>query len=120
MTLAEKTLWAELRKARLNIRRQLPIGPYLVDFVRHAADLVFEVDGGVHRLPDVAARDAVRTAWLEARGYTVLRFTNEEVLANLESVAGVICAAAAPPSQPSPRRRGRAFTRSPARFPETA
>ncbi len=71
------------RKLDLNgghFRRQAPFGPYIVDFVHHAARLIFEVDGGVHALPDVARRDAERDAWLTQRRYAVVRVSNAEAL----------------------------------------
>ena len=109
LTLAEKKLWTELRKFKLPIRRQTPIGTHIVDFVCHAAKLVIEVDGGVHRLEDVAEKDAVKAQWLEGRGYRILRISNEEVLADPEGAASAIATAVlTPPSQPFPRRGGRA------------
>ena len=107
--MAEAKLWPALRRFKLNIRRQTQIGPYVVDFVCHAADLVIEVDGGIHRLPEVAARDAAKTSWLESRGYRVLRFSNDDVIGDPEGIAFTIATAVgAPPSQPFPRRGGRA------------
>jgi hypothetical protein len=69
MTLAEKKLWAELRKRGLNLRRQAPVGRYIADFVGHAASLVIEIDGPLHELPDENLRDAERTLWLNSQGY---------------------------------------------------
>ena len=79
-TPAEKELWAMLRGGKLGarFRRQQPVGPYIVDFYCAAAGLVIELDGAGHA--DQAAYDARRTAWLEERGLTVLRFANAEVL----------------------------------------
>ncbi|HSV03565.1 MAG TPA: endonuclease domain-containing protein [Phenylobacterium sp.] len=80
MTWTEARLWKELRKLDVNFRRQAPIGRYFADFASHARRLVIEIDGGVHaRLPDVAARDLERQAWLESQGYRVLRFTDRQV-----------------------------------------
>jgi very-short-patch-repair endonuclease len=80
MTWTEQRLWKELRKLEANFRRQASIGPYFADFATHNPKLVIEVDGGVHeRLPDVAARDLQRQAWLETQGYVVLRFTDRQV-----------------------------------------
>jgi len=86
---AEKTLWMKLRHKQLEgvkFRRQQPIGPYIVDFVSFARKLVIEIDGGQHDEENVRAKDERRTAWLEERGYRVLRFWNNEVLMNLEGV----------------------------------
>jgi very-short-patch-repair endonuclease len=84
---AEQRLWAELRKVDAHIRRQAPIGPYICDFACHAKKLVIEVDGEVHeRLPEVAARDLVRTEWLTSQGYRVVRFTNRQVDADVWAI----------------------------------
>jgi very-short-patch-repair endonuclease len=82
-TPAEQRLWKVLKTLKLNgshFRRQVAFGPYIVDFVCHGARLVVEVDGGIHRLPEVAARDAEREAWLTRRRYAVVRITNEQAL----------------------------------------
>ncbi|MFD1557641.1 endonuclease domain-containing protein [Paraburkholderia silviterrae] len=90
MTDAEQLLWRHLRAHRLcgqKFRRQQPVGPYIVDFVHFGARLVIEADGGQHNgNPDDAARDA----WLRNRGFTVLRFWNDEILLNVEVVLEVI------------------------------
>ena len=83
---AERRLWTQLRQRQLGgfrFRRQQPIGTYVVDFFCSEAALIIEIDGGQH---DASERDAARTRWLEARGYRVLRFWNNEVLANIEGV----------------------------------
>jgi very-short-patch-repair endonuclease len=77
-TYAEKQLWNLLRRTGLHFRRQAPMGHYVVDFVCHQHRLVIELDGGIHRLPEVAARDAEREVWLTGRGYRVMRFWNEQ------------------------------------------
>ena len=84
MNYSEQRLWKELRKLDVNFRRQAPIGPYFADFAAdfavYAHKLVIEVDGGVHeRLEAVQLRDAERQRWLEAEGFTVLRFTDRDV-----------------------------------------
>ena len=68
----------------LRFRRQAPIGPYIVDFFCPDAKLVVEVDGGQHT--DQQDYDERRTNWLEERGYRVLRFWNNDVLANTDGV----------------------------------
>lgn len=86
-TEAETRLWARLRDRRLNgwkFRRQVPIGHFVVDFLCKRAALVVEVDGSQH-IPRAGA-DAMRTATLEARGYRVLRYWNNQVLADTENV----------------------------------
>lgn len=95
---AERLLWRGLREAlpQVKFRRQVPIGPYVVDFCAHAARLIVEVDGGQHA---DNARDAERTAYLEAAGYRVLRFWNNEVLTNLTSVLQSVASAHQPLSR---------------------
>ena len=106
LTDAERALWDVLRAHRfegVGFRRQMPIGPYIVDFVAHRMRLVIEVDGGQHYATDGLEKDRTRDAWLAERGYRVLRFSNLDVLENTDGVADAI-AAALPPSQPSPAR----------------
>jgi very-short-patch-repair endonuclease len=85
---AERVLWQKLRAKQLRLRfpRQFPLGPYIADFVCLRAKLIVEIDGGQHN----DGRDRKRTAWLEERGYTVLRFWNHDVLRNPEEVIRVI------------------------------
>jgi very-short-patch-repair endonuclease len=88
---AERRLWSRLRKRQLEgwrFRRQAPLGPYVVDFACLAARLVIEVDGGQHSWR--AQQDAARKSWLEAHGYQVLRFWNNEVLASTDAVLATI------------------------------
>ncbi len=110
-TPAEKSLWKVPRKLALNgthCRRQ-PFNRYVVDFVCHGARLVVEVDGGSHNLDVVAACDAERDTWLNARGYRVVRITNELALfdphAAVERIAGEI-GACTPTPNPSPQGGG--------------
>ncbi len=91
----ERILWSVLRNKQLKglrFRRQHAVGPYVVDFHSPAAKLVVEVDGESHA--GRAAEDAKRSAYLEARGLTVLRVTNDDVMGNLEAVAMAILGAA--------------------------
>ena len=74
-------------------RRQVPIGPYVVDFVCLSKRLVVEIDGGQHALQ--GARDAGRTAFLAERGYRVLRFWNNDVLMQRGAVLQAIAQALA-------------------------
>ncbi len=90
-TEAEKRLWDALRGRQIDrhrFRRQHPLGAYVVDFVCLAEKLVVEVDGGQHA--ENLHADAERTAWLQSRGYRVLRFWNNDVLENMEGVAEAI------------------------------
>lgn len=95
-TPAESALWEAIRGrqlAGLHFRRQHPVGRFIVDFYCPAKKLVVEIDGGVH--DNQVARDEARTALIEAHGYHVLRFRNEEVLAQRQSVLDQIAATAA-------------------------
>jgi very-short-patch-repair endonuclease len=86
MTDAERRLWSVLRSRRLQgykFRRQRPIGPFIADFACIEHRLVVEADGGQYLESEYDAR---RTAWLEARGWRVLRFWNNDILANTEGV----------------------------------
>jgi len=84
MTDAEMLLWRYLRAKRFGVKftRQMPIGPYIADFMARQARLIIEVDGGQH----TAGRDEKRTAFLEREGYRVIRFWNNDVLGNIEGV----------------------------------
>jgi crossover junction endodeoxyribonuclease RuvC len=86
-TSAEDILWARLRGSRFHgakFRRQVPIDRYVVDFCRHAARLVVEIDGLQHEWQ--AAYDDGRTRTLESAGFNVLRFANEDLRDDLEDV----------------------------------
>lgn len=111
-TVAERLLWAELRRRRMNFRRQVPIGRYVADFVHFASDLIVEIDGYYHEQPDAQARDAVRTAWLEAQGFRVIRFAEKPVRNDPCAVADQIVAESAPPPSPTlPPSRGKGASR---------
>ena len=107
MTLGETQLREALRGLKLHIRRQAPIGPYIVDFVSHTAKLVIEVDGYYHSLPERQTADVERDAWLARQGYRVLRFSDIEVLNNPMAVADRIAADLSPPSPALPPSRGK-------------
>ena len=119
LTDAERIIWYGVRAHRLNgvgFRRQAPIGPYIVDFVSHAAKLIVEIDGGQRFENEQEKRDARRTRFLEAKGYRVLRFSNLDVTRNRNGVLERIAEAAqaAAPSPPSPASGGRRPTAEPA------
>ena len=85
-TNAESVLWRLLRDRRFvgyKFRRQHPIGPYIADFACVELRLVIEVDGGQHAGSE---RDERRTAWLEAQGWRVVRFWNNDARQNAEGV----------------------------------
>jgi very-short-patch-repair endonuclease len=114
-TPAERRLWQGLRNYRaagLKFRRQMPLGPYIVDFYCSTARLVVEVDGISHI---DSPTDAKRDAWMEQQGIRIHRLTNYDVLSNLEGVLlgiGQIAQATPPPSLgplrgPSPQGEGK-------------
>jgi very-short-patch-repair endonuclease len=89
-TEAEQTLWRLLRDRRLTdfkFRRQVPIGPYIADFVCYEAKLVVELDGSQHA---GSRRDAVRDSWFADNGYRVLRIWNNELNDNRPGVLDAI------------------------------
>jgi very-short-patch-repair endonuclease len=94
-TPAEARLWSRLRNGNLmgiKFRRQVPVGPYIADFLSRQARLVVEADGGQHG--EQEAYDAERTRFLEFRGYQVLRFWNHYILTDIDTVMDVIGEAA--------------------------
>src|SRR3712207_5698846 len=89
---AEYRLWCQLSGRELGgykFVRQAPLGPYIVDFLCRSNALIVELDGEQHA---DTAKDAVRTAFLNQRGYSVLRFWNHEVLREREAVLDAILA----------------------------
>ena len=87
---AERRLWSALRDRRLQnykFRRQHPIGHYIVDFACTEYGLVIELDGGQHL---DSSPDVQRTASFERQGWRVIRFWNNDVLANTNGVAEII------------------------------
>jgi very-short-patch-repair endonuclease len=90
---AERKMWRLLRGRRLDglkFKRQAPIGRFIVDFVCPEHRLIIELDGAQHGYASAIARDADRTAQLEAMGYVVLRFWNRDVLKNTDGVLTMI------------------------------
>ncbi len=103
-TEAEKLLWSKLRNNQLGykFRRQYPIDPYVADFVCFEERLIVELDGGQH----TPEKDAKRTAYLEEKGYKILRIWNNDLFENLEGVGQtILCALNSTPS-PSPLPTG--------------
>jgi very-short-patch-repair endonuclease len=88
MTEAESALWEKTRGKSLGVRvkRQYGIGPYILDFYIPKIRLAIEVDGGIHQNPDVKEKDINRDAFLKRNGIDVLRFTNDEVLNEMDKV----------------------------------
>ena len=106
---AEQALWWRLRSRQLEgykFSRQMPVGPFICDFLCRERRLIVELDGGQHA---ENARDIPRTAYLEQEGYHVVRFWNNDVLGNLEGVLQTILQAltADPPPTPSRMREGK-------------
>ena len=91
MTKEERRLWYEyLNRYPYRFRRQLAVGNFVLDFYCAAAKLAIELDGSQHFQPQGLARDAERTAFLEANGIYVLRFSNTDVMRNLKGVCDQI------------------------------
>ena len=87
MTPAEVHLWQHLRLKQLDglkFRRQHPVGPFIVDFYCAGLSLAIEVDGDSH--DEQAEYDVARTKWLESHSYRIIRFSNDDVLHNIEGV----------------------------------
>ncbi|HEX6072961.1 MAG TPA: DUF559 domain-containing protein [Sphingomicrobium sp.] len=91
-TREERTVWRLLSRFRPKFTRQLPIGPYIVDFACREARLVVEIDGGQHA---DSKRDLVRDEWLRREGWTVFRVWNSDVRENPDGAAEAIVARAA-------------------------
>jgi very-short-patch-repair endonuclease len=92
-TPSEQALWAHLRGGQvlgLKFRRQAPIGPYIADFFCHELRLVLELDGSIHEEESQIAHDDNRDANLQALGYRILRFTNQDVRDDVESILEAI------------------------------
>ncbi len=88
-TAAEAKLWGYLRNRSLagfKFYRQVPVGPYIVDFINHEWGVVVEVDGATHGDADEVARDEKRTAFLQSKGLYVHRVWNADVFTNMIGV----------------------------------
>ena len=107
LTDAERRLWRQLRQRQLEgsrFRRQMPLGPYIADFVCLERRLIVEVDGGQHQ--EQSEYDASRDQWLRGQGFRVLRFWNNELLGNMEGVLSRIADELRPPTPALPRKGG--------------
>jgi very-short-patch-repair endonuclease len=106
LTVAETILWRGLRDRGIGakFRRQVPIGCYVADFVCIAARMIVELDGPSHDEPEQHRHDVRRDAWLRARGWRVLRFSNDLVTGGgniiLEEIQRPLKAAEPPSSGP--------------------
>jgi very-short-patch-repair endonuclease len=113
MTDPEKRLWWHLR-ARLpleatHFRRQVPIGPFVADFACLKRRLIIEVDGDQHGTDDALAYDARRDAYLKREGFGLLRFSNREIMTEIDAVLDTVHAAlvaTTPTPYPSPQGGG--------------
>jgi len=88
-TEAEDIMWQAVRNRKIKgykFRRQHPVEGYIPDFVCLEKKLIIEIDGGYHNKEEQQKIDALRTEWLKENNYTIIRFTNEEVLSNFSSV----------------------------------
>jgi very-short-patch-repair endonuclease len=105
MTRAETLLWRYVKAGRtdsLAFRRQVPIRNYIADFVCFSARLIIELDGESHDFEERRRADQRRDAFFTAEGFHVLRFTNEQVMSNLEGVIEAIRQAAGSRASGSP------------------
>ena len=92
-TIAEKRLWEQLRNRTLEgfkFSRQVPIGPYVADFICRDRRLIVEADGATHSTEEELANDNRRTGFLKSEGYTVIRFQNDEILNGMDEVLTLI------------------------------
>jgi BirA family biotin operon repressor/biotin-[acetyl-CoA-carboxylase] ligase len=104
-TPAERMLWTHLSRSQLGAKfsRQMPVGPYYADFVCRSHRLVVELDGHSHEMQ--TEHDGLRDAFLHREGYRVMRFTNDEVLNDMEGVAIAIQVALKDRPTPDPSRK---------------
>ena len=101
---AERVLWQAISARKVSgirFNRQVPVGPFICDFVARSIGLVIEVDGGQHE----DAVDAERTRYIEAQGFRVIRFWNNDVLGNLDGVIEDIMRVVADMPSPNPSRK---------------
>ncbi len=93
LTDAEKLLWSKIRKKQIKnyqFFRQKPIGSFVVDFYCKEARLVVEIDGGQHYEEENIKADKIREEFLKSLGLKILRFTNLDVLRNIDSATAKI------------------------------
>ncbi|OQW72448.1 MAG: hypothetical protein BVN33_13260 [Proteobacteria bacterium ST_bin13] len=105
-TPAERKLWLYLGASRLDghkFSRQMPVGPFYPDFLCRSKRLIVEIDGYSHDTDPT--RDAKRDDYLNALGYVVMRFTNDDVMKNVDGVVSAIGIALAERPTPSPSRK---------------
>lgn len=107
-TPAEDALWQKLRNNQTGhkVRRQHVIGSFIIDFAFLNENLLIEVDGGYHKDPEQKDYDEARTEYLQSLGYKVIRFTNDEVLHNIQKVLEQINGELSASPLPLSSRRG--------------
>ena len=89
MTQSEKVLWEKLRNNKLNgyrFKAQHPIAKFIVDFYCHKALLIIEIDGSVHDKEEVKEHDENRSLEIEKFGLKIVRFSNDQILNEIEAV----------------------------------
>jgi very-short-patch-repair endonuclease len=99
---AERRLWGALRDRQLGgfkFRRQHRLGPFIVDFICFECRVIVEADGGQHADNKY---DEQRTAWLEQRGWRVIRFWNNDILGNTDGVQEMLMEQLRNPHPPDP------------------
>ena len=116
----ERRMWFELRDRRfqgLKFRRQMVMGPYIVDFCCPEKKAIVEIDGGHHNIPVNKKRDRERTTFLEAKGYQVIRFWDNEVTQNMNGVLESLrLELANPHPDPLPLKKGEGENRKSGKF----
>lgn len=101
LTPAEQILWNYLCKNQVNdlrFKSQHPIGLYIADFYCHAVKLIIELDGSIHKLPEIIKNDIEKDEFYKSNGLKILRFTNQEVFQNINKVLNKIRETASSPS----------------------
>ncbi len=107
MTASEAELWKLLRTIKDHtFRRQPAIGDYVFDFACYGARLLIEIDGSIHRLPNVQANDKAKTIYAVTQGFRVLRFQNEDVWDRPAWVIAEVRARLSAPHPPTPSPQG--------------
>jgi len=104
-TRAEDLFWQQVRAGRFHgykFKRQVPIAPYIVDFLCAEARVIVELDGTPHERPGQQAHDERRDAFLRAQGFRVLRFSNDLMLGNGNLVLDTVRQAIEAELGPSP------------------
>jgi len=93
LTDAEKLLWSKIRRKQIKNHqffRQKPIGKYIIDFYCKEAGLVIEIDGGQHYENSNIIKDREREEYLKNLGLKIIRFTNLDILKNIDNVIASI------------------------------